>query len=89
MAEPLLKEKPFIGGIKTIQSLYKEYRILANKKASLAKPSLPKGGGTVVDGGRIRGGGPPKVEEGYMERKHNPELTNNAKALRKNMTKEE
>ena len=27
--------------------------------------------------------------EGYMNRKHNSDLTNNAKALRKNMTKEE
>ena len=37
----------------------------------------------------LKGGGPPKVVEGYMERKHNTDLTNNAKLLRKNMTKEE
>ena len=37
----------------------------------------------------LKGGGPPKVVEGYMERKHNTELTTNARALRKNMTKEE
>ena len=37
----------------------------------------------------LKGGGPPKVVEGYMERKHNTDLTNNARILRKNMTKEE
>ena len=37
----------------------------------------------------LKGGGPPKVVEGYMERKHNTDLTNNARTLRKNMTKEE
>ena len=37
----------------------------------------------------LKGGGPPKVVEGYMERKHNTELTTNARTLRKNMTKEE
>ena len=37
----------------------------------------------------LKGGGPPKVVEGYMERKHNAVLTTNARTLRKNMTKEE
>ena len=37
----------------------------------------------------LKGGGPPKVVEGYMERKHNVDLTINARILRKNMTKEE
>jgi len=37
----------------------------------------------------LKGGGPPKVVEGYMERKHNTDLTTNARTLRKNMTKEE
>ena len=37
----------------------------------------------------LKGGGPPKVVEGYMDRKHNTDLTNNARTLRKNMTKEE
>ena len=37
----------------------------------------------------LKGGGPPKVVEGYMERKHNVDLTINARNLRKNMTKEE
>ena len=41
------------------------------------KPPLPKGRGT------------PKVVEGYMDRKHNTDLTTNARTLRKNMTKEE
>ena len=37
----------------------------------------------------LKGGGPPKVVEGYMDRKHNTDLTSNARTLRKNMTKEE
>ena len=37
----------------------------------------------------LKGGGPPKVVEGYMYRKHNTDLTSNARTLRKNMTKEE
>ena len=37
----------------------------------------------------LKGGGPPKVVEGYMDRKHNTELTANARTLRKNLTKEE
>ena len=37
----------------------------------------------------LKGGGPPKVVEGYMDRKHNTYLTSNARTLRKNMTKEE
>ena len=37
----------------------------------------------------LKGGGPPKVVEGYMDRKHNTNLTTNARMLRKNMTKEE
>ena len=41
------------------------------------KPPLPKGRGTAL------------AVEGYMERKHNTELTTNARTLRKNMTKEE
>ena len=37
----------------------------------------------------LKGGGPPEVVEGYMKRKHNTDLTTNARTLRKNMTKEE
>ena len=37
----------------------------------------------------LKGGGPPKVVEGFMNRKHNIELTANARTLRKNLTKEE
>ena len=37
----------------------------------------------------LKGGGPPKVVEGYVDRKHNTDLTSNARTLRKNMTKEE
>ena len=44
----------------------------------MKKPPLPKGRGTTEGGGGIP-----------MERKHNTDLTTNAKTLRKNMTKEE
>ncbi len=38
----------------------------------------------------LKGGGPPKAVEGFtMNYKHNPQLTDRAKNLRKNMTKEE
>ena len=48
------------------------------------EPPLPKG----ERAARMRGEGIKKAEGYKIERKHNPKLTDNAKTLRKNMTKE-